>query len=43
MVSISADGEQLSVCPSCTQNSLRIENGCHSCLNDDCGFSKCDA
>ena len=37
-----AAGANLVRCPSCSQNTLKIDNGCHSCLNEDCGFSKCD-
>ena len=39
---IGLNKEQLSVCPSCSESSLKIENGCHSCINEECGFSKCD-
>ncbi len=39
---LTAEGAQLVQCPSCNQNTLKIDNGCHSCLNEDCGFSKCD-
>ncbi len=42
MDNLEAEGMQLVGCPSCSQNTLKIENGCHTCLNDDCGFSKCD-
>ena len=30
----------LSICPSCNQNSLKVENGCHECI--ECGAGKCD-
>ncbi|MBI3034578.1 hypothetical protein HYY72_05455 [Candidatus Woesearchaeota archaeon] len=33
---------KLSLCPACEGSTLKIENGCQSCLNEDCGFSKCD-
>ena len=39
---IMAEGMQLVQCPSCSENTLKMDNGCHSCLNDECGFSKCD-
>ena len=39
---ISASDMKLSNCPSCGKKTLKIENGCHSCLNEDCGFSKCE-
>ena len=28
------------ICPSCNRKSLKIENGCDSCV--ECGYSKCD-
>ena len=39
---ITASDMKLSMCPSCKKKTLKIENGCHSCLNSDCGFSKCE-
>lgn len=39
---ITASDMKLSLCPSCKKKTLKIENGCHSCLNTDCGFSKCE-
>jgi hypothetical protein len=42
MKDFSAEGIQLVQCPSCNEGTLKIENGCHSCLNEECGFSKCD-
>lgn len=39
---ITASDMKLSLCPSCKKKTLKIENGCHSCLNADCGFSKCE-
>ena len=29
-------------CPKCGQKSLKLEGGCMSCMNPDCGYSKCD-
>jgi hypothetical protein len=34
--------ENLAECPSCKKNTLKIEGGCHSCVNEECGYSKCD-
>jgi len=34
--------DNLAECPSCGKNTLKIEGGCHSCVNEECGFSKCD-
>ncbi|MBI2141191.1 adenosylcobalamin-dependent ribonucleoside-diphosphate reductase [Candidatus Woesearchaeota archaeon] len=39
---ITASDMKLSICPSCSNKTLKIENGCHSCLNETCGFSKCE-
>ncbi len=39
---ITASDMTLSICPSCGNKTLKIENGCHSCLNETCGFSKCE-
>jgi ribonucleoside-diphosphate reductase alpha chain len=32
----------LKICPKCGQKSLKVDNGCMSCMNADCGYSKCD-
>ena len=42
MENIGVEGMQLVQCTSCSQNTLKIENGCYSCINEECGFSKCD-
>jgi len=34
--------DNLAECPSCGKSTLKVEGGCHSCVNEDCGFSKCD-
>jgi ribonucleoside-diphosphate reductase alpha chain len=31
---------EFKICPSCSGKSLKIENGCDSCMS--CGYSKCD-
>ena len=36
------DRSGLQLCPHCKQKTLKIENGCVSCINKDCGYSKCD-
>jgi hypothetical protein len=33
---------ELKICPKCGQKSLKLDNGCMSCMNPDCGYSKCD-
>ena len=30
-------------CRNCEQNTLKIEQGCSSCTNPECGMSKCDS
>ena len=34
--------DNLKICPECQQRSLKVENGCDSCINAKCGYSKCD-
>ncbi len=37
------DGERdLRICPKCGQKTLKVENGCMTCINPECGYSKCD-
>ncbi len=38
---IKGDGE-LSVCPVCGERTLVVENGCYTCINPECGWSKCE-
>ncbi len=39
----SPEGEaELMICPECNQKTLKIENGCMTCINPECGYSKCD-
>ncbi|RLD16280.1 hypothetical protein DRI50_02235 [candidate division KSB1 bacterium] len=30
------------ICPECNQKTLKMENGCLTCVNPECGYSKCD-
>jgi hypothetical protein len=30
------------ICPDCSDRSVKMENGCLTCVNPDCGYSKCD-
>ncbi len=39
---VEAGDMTLSACPECSKNTLKLENGCHTCINTECGFSKCD-
>ncbi len=36
------DESSLSVCPVCGKRTLVVDNGCYTCVNPDCGWSKCD-
>lgn len=36
------NSDNLAKCPSCGNKSLKVEGGCHSCVNEECGYSKCD-
>ena len=37
-----ADNQPLSKCSECGHSSLKMENGCYTCIRTECGFSKCD-
>jgi ribonucleoside-diphosphate reductase alpha chain len=30
------------ICPDCSDRSVKMENGCLTCINPECGYSKCD-
>ena len=30
------------ICPDCNDRSIKMENGCLTCINPECGYSKCD-
>ncbi|KAA3611101.1 MAG: hypothetical protein D8M58_14090 [Calditrichaeota bacterium] len=30
------------ICPDCNDRSVKMENGCLTCINPECGYSKCD-
>ncbi len=36
------DDANLKICPVCGQRTLKVENGCETCINPECGYSKCD-
>ncbi|MDN5367262.1 MAG: hypothetical protein PWQ11_673 [Candidatus Diapherotrites archaeon] len=36
------DPSNLKICPVCGQRTLKVENGCMTCINPECGYSKCD-
>ena len=36
------DISDLKICPECNMKTLKVENGCYTCINPECGYSKCD-
>jgi len=36
------DFANLKICPHCGQKTLKVENGCATCIAPECGYSKCD-
>jgi hypothetical protein len=34
--------DNLAQCPTCKQSTFKIENGCNTCMNEECGYGKCD-
>lgn len=32
----------MAICPACNNKTLRVEGGCKTCVNPDCGYSACD-
>lgn len=30
------------ICPKCNLRTLKVEGGCYTCINPDCGYTKCD-
>jgi len=37
------DNNDFKVCPKCGKKTLKVENGCNTCINSECAFSKCDS
>jgi len=37
-----AEDVKLHKCVSCGKNTMKIENGCKTCIDKECGFSQCD-
>ena len=36
------DDSNLAICPVCGKRTLVVENGCYTCINPECGWSKCE-
>jgi hypothetical protein len=30
------------ICPKCNLRTLKVEGGCYTCVNPECGYTKCD-
>ncbi len=39
---VSMANSAFQICPDCSQKSVKMENGCLTCVNPECGYSKCD-
>ncbi|MBN2454867.1 adenosylcobalamin-dependent ribonucleoside-diphosphate reductase [Candidatus Woesearchaeota archaeon] len=39
---IDTDSGKLSKCPSCGKMTLKMEGGCNTCIDKECGYSQCD-
>ena len=39
---IKIEGMTLHKCPACGQKTLKLENGCNTCMDKECGYGKCD-
>ncbi len=37
-----AANTEFQICPDCSERSVKMENGCLTCVNPECGYSKCD-
>lgn len=40
---ISIPGARLMECPACNQHTLKMESGCNTCINEECGYGQCEA
>jgi ribonucleotide reductase alpha subunit len=40
---VTAPGARLMECPACNQQTLKMEVGCNTCLNEECGYGQCEA
>ncbi len=36
------EDDKLAICPVCGKRTLVVENGCYTCINPECGWSKCE-
>lgn len=39
---VELEGKNLAICPMCGKKTLVIEDGCYTCINPECGWSKCE-
>lgn len=40
---LQVEHNNMKVCPKCGSKTLKVENGCNTCINPECAFSKCDS
>lgn len=43
MLQIQHEHNDFKVCPKCSKKTLKVENGCNTCINPECAFSRCDS
>lgn len=42
VVSVQSYGESFARCPACKEMSLKMDNGCNTCMNEECGYGQCE-
>lgn len=40
--SVNMENNHFKICPDCNNRTLKTENGCNTCMDPECGYSKCD-
>ncbi len=40
--SVNMENNYFKICPDCNNRTLKTENGCNTCMDPECGYSKCD-
>ncbi|NKB25089.1 MAG: hypothetical protein GKR87_12080 [Kiritimatiellae bacterium] len=41
-ISTLTENTRFQLCPECSNRTLKTENGCDMCIDEQCGYSKCD-
>ncbi|MEM5833994.1 MAG: hypothetical protein QXH68_01170, partial [Candidatus Aenigmatarchaeota archaeon] len=34
--------DKFQICPKCGMKTLKVEEGCYTCINPECGYTKCN-